>query len=303
MSTDSPVGDSSDMSAATLRWQVGEATVTAITESAVPIPPGFLFEGLTESDVLARSEAAPWLRPHFVDENGLLLQKIQCCVIETGAYRIAVDTCIGNDKPRANPFWAHLQGPFLDELAAAGFAPEQITHVICTHLHVDHVGWNTRLVGDEWVPTFPNAQYLFVETEFDHWRSTEGLFGDPVFADSIQPIVDAGLAQMVAPDHAINDEVRIESTPGHTIGHVSVAITSGGERAIITGDMAHSPLQLADPNLSSMYDTDPAAARSTRHAVLPGWADGKTLLIGTHFGAPTAGVIVQDGSGYKLLVD
>ena len=292
---------------APLRWEVGNAKITSIAESSTPTSPRFLFAGLSKADVLQRAEAAPWLKEHFVSEEGFLLQKIHCCVIETstpsGDFRIAVDTCIGNDKPRSNPGWADLQGPFLDDLTAAGFAPESITHVICTHLHVDHVGWNTRLVDGQWVPTFPQAQYLFVQAEFDHWRSTEDLFGDPVFADSVQPIADAGLAQMVAPDHEINREVCLEPTPGHTPGHVSVRISSAGQSAIITGDMAHTPLQLADPDLSSMFDTDPDQARATRHAVFPIWADGQTLVIGTHFGSPSAGVMLRDGSGYRLALD
>ncbi len=288
------------MSNTPLSWQVGDVKITSIAESDTPTSPRFLFEDVTKEDVLARAEAAPWLKPHFVDDNGYMLQKIHCCVIESGDARIAVDTCIGNDKQRTNPLWAQMQGPFLDDLAAAGYPPEEITHVICTHLHVDHVGWNTRLVDEEWVPTFPNAQYLFVQAEFDHWRETDDLFGDPVFADSVQPIADAGLAKMVAPDHVISNDVCLVSTPGHTPGHASVVIKSEGQRAIITGDMVHSPLQLADPELSSMFDTDPDQARVTRRLVFPDWADGETLVIGTHFGTPTAGIMQQDGDGYRL---
>ena len=288
-----------------LTWTVGEATITSVAESETPTSPKFLFDGINKLDVLAAAEAAPWLAPHFVSEEGYLKQKIHCCVIDVGDHRIAVDTCVGNDKQRGNPFWHEQQGPFLDELTAAGYPPESITHVICTHLHVDHVGWNTRLVDGEWVPTFPNAEYLFVQAEYDHWEATEDLFGDPVFQDSVAPINDADLASMVAPDHRICDEVSFQSTPGHTPGHVSVVIESNGSRAIITGDMAHHPMQLADPNLSSMFDTDSDEARATRHEVFPGWADGSTLVIGTHFGTPTAGIMVRDDDtdGYKLLFD
>ncbi len=287
----------------TLTWQIGDVKITSVAESESKTSPRFLFEGVTKGDILARAEAAPWLRPHFVDDDGFMLQKIQCCVIESGDARIAVDTCIGNDKQRTNPLWAQLQGPFLDQMTAAGYPPEAITHVVCTHLHVDHVGWNTRLVDGDWVPTFTNARYLFVEVEFDHWEATEDLFGDPVFGDSVAPIHDAGLADMVGVDYELTPDVRLVSTPGHTPGHVSVEVTSGGERAIITGDMAHTPVQLADPTLSSMFDTDADAARATRLAVFPDWADGKTLVIGTHFGTPTAGTMVPDGDGYKLVVD
>ncbi len=286
-----------------LRWTVGEATITSVPESETPTSPKFLFDGVSKTDVLERAKAAPWLAPHFVTEEGYLKQKIHCCVIEVGDHRIAVDTCVGNDKQRGNPFWHEQQGPFLDDLAAAGYPPESITHVICTHLHVDHVGWNTRLVDGEWVPTFPNAEYLFVQVEYDHWEKTDDLFDDPVFGDSVAPITDAGLATMVSPDHRLCDEVSFQPTPGHTPGHVSVVIESEGKRAIITGDMTHHPMQLADPDLSSMFDTDSDEARATRHEVFPDWADGETLVIGTHFGTPTGGIMRVDGDGYRLDVD
>ncbi len=286
-----------------LQWKVGSATITSFPESETPTSPRFLFRDVTKDDVLARAEEATWLRPHFVSKDGYLLQKIHCLVIDVDDLRIAVDTCIGNDKERSNELWHQLQGPFLDELTAAGYPPESFTHVICTHLHVDHVGWNTRLVDGAWVPTFPNARYLFVDTEFEHWRDEPSLFdGEDVFGDSVAPIVEAGLADLVTVDHRLTDAVSFQPTVGHTPGHISVVIESEGRRAIITGDMVHSPLQLADPELSSMFDTDSDQARATRVAVFPDWADGETLVIGTHFGSPTAGTLHPDGAGYRLEV-
>ena len=286
-----------------LSWTIGQVKITSIVESETPTSPRFMFADVDKNGVIERAAKAPWLLPHFVDDQGYLLQKIQCLVIDTGERRIAVDTCIGNDKERSNELWSHLQGPFLDDMAAAGYPPESITHVVCTHLHVDHVGWNTRLVDGAWVPTFPNARYLFVETEHEHWKTTESLFeGDDVFGDSVAPISEAGLADLVEADHQVCDEVSFQPTPGHTPGHISVVIESGGDRAIITGDMTHNPLQIADPELSTMFDTDPDAARATRRAVFPGWADGTTLVIGTHFGSPTAGTMHPDGDGYRLEV-
>lgn len=284
-----------------LSWTIGNVKITSIVESETPTSPRFMYADVDKAGVLERAERAPWLRPHFVSEQGYLLQKIQCLVIDTGEHRIAVDTCIGNDKDRNNELWDHLQGPFLDDMAAAGYEPESITHVVCTHLHVDHVGWNTRLVGGAWVPTFPNARYLFVESEYEHWKVAETLFeGDDVFGDSVAPISDAGLADLVAIDHRVCNQVRFQPTPGHTPGHISVVIESDGAKAIITGDMAHNPMQLADPDLSSLFDTDQDAARATRRAVFPEWADGTTLVIGTHFGSPTAGTMHPDGDGYRL---
>ena len=301
MADNDDTSQSADGGTMELRWKVGSVTITSFPESETPTSPRFLYRDVTKTDVLARAEAAPWLRPHFVSKDGYLLQKIHCLVIESGDHVIAVDTCIGNDKDRSNELWHHLQGPFLDDLTAAGFPPERFTHVICTHLHVDHVGWNTRLVDGAWVPTFPNARYLFVEPEFDHWRDEPSLFeGEDVFGDSVAPIVDAGQADLVGLDHRLSDEVGFQATVGHTPGHISVVVTSEGERAIITGDMVHNPIQIADPDLSSMFDTDSDQARATRRSVFPDWADGQTLVIGTHFGSPTAGTMHPDGDGYRL---
>lgn len=283
-----------------LRWEIGEVSVTSVVESDTPTSPRFMFEGVTKEGLAAVHRDTPWLRP-FVDHDGYLRQRIQCLVVESGDRRIAVDTCIGNDKPRLNEFWRDLQGPFLDDLAATGYPPESITDVICTHIHVDHVGWNTRLVDGEWIPTFPDARYLFVDTELDHAAAVRADEPDDIYGDSVGPIVDAGLADRVAPTHRVDGAVSLVPTHGHTPGHVSVLIESAGERAIITGDMAHSPLQIADPSLSSRFDTDPDEARRTRERVFPDWADGTTLVIGTHFTAPTAGTMHPDpGGGYRF---
>jgi len=287
------------MSDDVLTWRIGDVTVTSVPESSDPTSPKFVFSSIDKVGVLELRDQAPWLAP-FVGEKGHLLQKIHCCVIDTGDERIAVDTCVGNDKQRGNPLWHEQQGPFLDLLTEAGYPPDSITHVVCTHLHVDHVGWNTRLVDGQWVPTFPNAEYVFVEAEFEHWSSTEDLFGDPVFEDSVAPIREAGLANLVSADYSIGAVVSFESTPGHTPGHVSILIESSDQRAIITGDMAHSPIQIAQPDLSSSFDTDPEMARSTRQEAFARWADGETLIIGTHFGTPTAGTMRPEGDGYRL---
>ena len=284
-----------------LSWNVGQATITSVVESETPTSPRFLYRDMSKIDVLERAAKAPWLRPNFVSDDGYLLQKIQCLLVEIGDLVIAVDTCVGNDKERSNPLWSGLDGPFLTTLTDAGYPPEAVTHVVCTHLHVDHVGWNTTLVDGAWVPTFPNARYLFVDAEYRHWRDEPSLFeNEDPFGDSVAPVMDAGLVDMVSPDHVLSEEVRFESTPGHTPGHISLVIESDGQRAIITGDMLHHPMQLADPTLSSMFDTDPVESRATREAMFPQWADGETLVVGTHFGTPTAGKLVADGDGFRL---
>jgi glyoxylase-like metal-dependent hydrolase (beta-lactamase superfamily II) len=283
------------------RWTVGSATVTAVIESELPTSPRFLFGQYSKSDVLALAARAGWLRPAFVDDAGYLLQRVQCLVVEIDGRRVAVDTCVGNDKVRANPAWAKLQLPFLDRMAEAGFAPEDIDTVVCTHLHVDHVGWNTRLVDGQWVPTFPNARYVFARPELEYWRDTEQ-GEDDVFGDSVAPIVDAGLADLVPVDHVVGPGVRFDPTPGHTPGHVSVVVESAGARAVITGDMIHTPIQIADISLSSDFDTDPVMAVTTRQQFLGRYADG-TLVIGTHWGGPGAGTITPEGESWRVEVD
>ena len=277
-------------------WTVGAVTVTAIVESESKTSPKFLFRSVSRDDVLATAAEATWLRPEFVDDDGYLLQKIQCLVIDTGTHRIAVDTCIGNDKQRANPGWSNLQSPFLADLEASGFAPESIDFVVCTHLHVDHIGWNTRLVDGHWVPTFPNARYVFVDREAKHWLAEGASEGEDLMADSVAPILEAGLADLVASNHRICPEVRLDPTPGHTPGHVCVVIESEGSTAVITGDMIHSPLQSARVELSSDFDTDKAQAAVTRRAFLDRYRD-HTLVIGTHWGGAGSGHLRRSDDG------
>jgi glyoxylase-like metal-dependent hydrolase (beta-lactamase superfamily II) len=277
-------------------WHVGSATITPVIEVETITSPRFLFPMLDKAGVLAIAERARWLRPHFVDDAGYLLQRIQCLVIEIDGHRIAVDTCVGNDKVRANPGWNKLDLPFLADLEAAGFTTDSIDFVVCTHLHVDHVGWNTRLVDGRWVPTFSNARYIFVADELDYWKVTEYDGGDDIFGDSVTPIVDAGLADLVTIDHQVCPGVRLDPTPGHTPGHASVVVESDGKRAVITGDMIHTPVQIAEVELSSSFDFDPLAAADTRRSFLTRYHDG-TLVIGTHWGGPGAGTIATMDDG------
>ena len=192
-----------------------------------------------------------------------------------------------------------MQGDYLEKLSAAGFTPEQFDTVLCTHMHVDHVGWNTRLVDGLWVATFDNADYLFAEDEWEHWRQEEQEYG-PVVEDSVQPIFDAGKAVLVSGAHKVTDEVWLEPTPGHTPGHVSVHIASAGEEAVITGDMIHHPCQVKHPDWSSIADSDPNMAAATRADFVGKYADRPVLIIGTHFAGPTAGNIVRDGDTFRL---
>ena len=280
-------------------WQVGRATITPVVEVESRTSPRFLFADLDKAGVQSLAARAPWLAGTFVDDAGYLLQRIQCLVIELDGTRIAVDTCVGNDKVRGNPGWHDLHLPFMADLEAAGFPAASIDAVVCTHLHVDHVGWNTSLVDGRWVPTFPNARYVFAAPEFEYWQAAEPMGGDDIFGDSVAPVADAGRADLVAVDHRLVDGVRLDPTPGHTPGHVSVVVESGGERAVITGDMIHTPVQIADVGLSSSFDYDQAAAADTRRAFLSRYADD-TLVIGTHWGGAGAGRIRRDGQEWRI---
>lgn len=279
-------------------WKVGEVRVTRVQELEAP-GIGFILPKATPENLAG----IPWLAPHFVDAaSGEALASVHALVIEAGERRILVDTCIGNDKQRPIPAWNMLDGPFLRDLEAAGFPPERIDTVVCTHLHVDHVGWNTRLEGGAWVPTFPNARYVLAQPEWDHWRNEGDAMTEAILADSVRPVFDAGLVDLVATDHALHESVRLEPTPGHTPGHVSVRIASGGEEAVITGDLMHHPCQMARPDWCANVDTDSAMALATRDDFLARHADTPTLVIGTHFAGPTAGRIARDGDAYRLAV-
>ncbi|MEZ0152426.1 MAG: MBL fold metallo-hydrolase [Candidatus Reddybacter sp.] len=278
-------------------WQIGGVKITKIVEEDSPVPGKFVLPDATPEKLLE----IDWLSSNFITDRGWLKMSIHALIIETKGVKIMVDTCLGNDKERITEAWAMRKGSFLEDLVAAGHPRESIDYVICTHLHVDHVGWNTMLVDGEWVPTFPNARYLFGRKEWEAWEKEPDTehFG-PVLEDSVKPVIDAGLVDLVACDHQVNDEVWFEPTHGHTAGHISVRISSGGEDAVITGDMTHHPCQLARPEWSCFADYDPPKAIDTRWDFYAKYVDKPVLVIGTHFSPPTAGYIVADGERYKL---
>lgn len=277
-----------------LQWQVGDVRITQVVElTTASLGPYLLPQATPEA--LAR---LPWMRP-FVDADNRLVLSIHSLILETPDRVVLVDTCIGNDKVRSYPRWNRMQLDFLERLGAAGYPPERFDTVLCTHMHVDHVGWNTRLVDGAWQPTFTNARYLYAEAEWAHWRVEPQEYG-PVIEDSVQPVFDAGLADLVGAEHQVCDEIRLEPTPGHTPGHVSVHVSSRGEEAVITGDMIHHPCQIAHRDWSSTADWDPVMSADTRSTFLERYADQPVLIIGTHFAAPTAGRIVRDGARYRL---
>lgn len=285
-----------------LKWKIGDVTITRIVEMELPVPYSERSPFIRNATPQAL-KSIPWLSPHFVTPDGMLLLSVHALLVEASGLKMIVDTCIGNDKPRGLTMHSPLHTAFLNHLANAGCPRETIDLVICTHLHVDHVGWNTMLVDGKWQPTFPNARYLIGRAEYEHWRDFDtDEEQTQVMADSVKPIFDCDLADMVEMDHRISPEIRLVPTTGHTPGHVSVVIESKGETAVITGDMIHHPIQMAYPNWATPYDTDRRAAEATRRAMLKEWSEKPVLVIGTHFATPTAGRVVREGDAFKFAV-
>lgn len=279
--------------------KVGQISVTRVIEEAAPTSPRFLFAEATRESLAPH---ARWMEPYFYTaETNRIRMAIQTMVLRTRHHVILVDTCLGNHKHRAYEGWHLRNGPFLEDLGRAGVRPEDVDYVICTHLHVDHVGWNTRLVNGQWVPTFPKAQYLFAQPEYDFWKTQQDGESGVIFHDSIKPVVDAGQVRLVPVDFAVEDGVRFESTPGHTPGHCSIHLASAGQEAVITGDMMHHPLQIVAPEWCTKFDTDSAQALATRRAFCARYADRDVQIIGTHFSVPSLRIVGR-GDGWQVRV-
>jgi glyoxylase-like metal-dependent hydrolase (beta-lactamase superfamily II) len=288
-------------------YRFGDLTVHAVVEQRSEAPAANIFPDLHPGLVadLVRDHR-DWLVGPHLDEAGNRRGAIRTWVIRDGARTIVVDTCVGNHKHRAGTGfdrWHHLDLPFLDNLAAVGVQPEAVDLAICTHLHVDHVGWNTRWDGAAWVPTFPNARYVWVEEEWYHWRAAADPMTELLRSDSLQPVVDAGLVDLVPCDHRITDHLRFEDTRGHTPAHAAVRLTdpSGATPgAVFSGDLMHSPLQLVLPALEVVYDVDRAGAIRARHDFLDRYAGSRVLMFSAHFGGDGAGFVERHGSAHRF---
>ena len=284
---------------------VGNLAIHRIVElEGQPFPAENFF---LDADMEMVRKLASDLGPRHVDFASFeLLLSFQSFLIRTTRYTILVDMCIGNDKQRLNrPHWHMRQGEFLDNLAKVGVRPEDVDYIMCTHLHADHVGWNTRLVNGEWVPTFPNAQYLIAEKEYKHWLNEhEAGPAEPIqhgsFIDSVLPVVESGQAVMVDVDHGVEAGVYFEPAFGHTPGNVIIHVEAGGEHAIVCGDAIHHPVQLARPDWSTQFCWDPAQSAATRRAMLEEHADTGTFILPAHFQSPAYGAITRDGDGFRL---
>src|ERR1700716_252260 len=283
-----------------LKFAVGDLTIHRIVEQETTFLPALeMLPGLTP-DLLAQNR--PWMRKAgAIDSNDVLILCFQSYIVTTPDHTILVDSCIGNDKPRPlRPKWSmKTDNDYMLALAMAGFTVDDIDFVMCTHLHVDHVGWNTRLVDGQWVPTFPNARYVFGRTEYEHWRDhSEEPDKAAVFNDSVKPVVDAGKADLVASDAMLGDEITLIPTPGHSPGHMSILIRSDGEQGLLSGDVAHHPCQMAHLYWSSAADSDAVQSAATRRELFSRFADTPTLVIGGHF---SAGLIRRDGDAFKFV--
>ena len=283
---------------------VGGATVQGIVEQEAPFfDPLEFFPKLTRATL---EENREWLEPRFIDPaTGKLILCIQSYLVRTPHHNILIDSCVGNDKPRPRrPFWDMMKGAAYERgLQATGLTFADIDFVMCTHLHVDHVGWNTRLQDGRWVPTFPKARYLFSDRELAYWTERQKSDPDavPWISDSVLPIVQAGRCDLVSSDHVVNDNIHFIPTPGHTIDHFSVRVGRKGHDAIITGDMIHSPLQARLPDLGMMSDYDSALGARSRRAVLEEVCDTPTLLCTAHFPSPSLGRVTRHGEGFQFV--
>jgi glyoxylase-like metal-dependent hydrolase (beta-lactamase superfamily II) len=243
--------------------------------------------------------------PRLIDaESGRLVFSFHSFVVRTGHHTILIDSCLGNDKERpARPQFHRLRTSYLADLAAAGVRPEEVDYVMCTHLHWDHVGWNTRLVDGSWVPTFPKARYIMARREFEHWQGVQQRGEDTphriAFEDSVLPVVRSGQSLLVGDDFAMEDGLWFESAPGHTPGNIIIHARSRDDHAVFMGDVVHHQLQLAKPEWSTRACSDMELSRRTRTRLIEEHAGQGTLLLPAHFPAPTAGRIRRHGAAYR----
>jgi glyoxylase-like metal-dependent hydrolase (beta-lactamase superfamily II) len=285
------------------RWRIGDVEITSVIEAQTDhIPPTFFFPD-SSADAVRRHG---WLIPDYADEAGDISLRVQAFVVRTPTRLIVVDPCVGNGKTLSLPFWNSGNWPFLERFAAAGFDPADVDLVIHTHLHEDHVGWDTHLDDGRWVPTFANARYLYTAAGLEFVRqATEG-DRVQVLAESIQPIIDAGLADVVAEDLDVGEGLRLVPTPGHLPGHVSMWIESvDGRSALISGDFVHHHVQLAEPDWAEVADVDAALAVATRKRMFAEVAARRSLFLGTHFPTRSGGRIVHDDTtaAWKFLAE
>lgn len=285
---------------------LGDVTIARVEETHGPVgmTPGQFFPGWPEQDW---QDNRSWLAPdHLGVDDDIVRVAFQTYVVRSQGRTILVDTGIGNDKTRpAVGAWDHLSTGFLDNLAAAGVRPEAVDLVVNTHLHVDHIGWNTRLANGVWVPTFPNATYLMPRADFEHFNPANnpdiaGSVNENAFEDSIEPLRAAGQVRLWEGEHVVDGDLTLVAAPGHTPGSSVLTLSSRGDKALFAADLIHTPLQVTHTEHSSCFCEDPAAARSSRRDLL-GWAaDNKALVLPAHFAGRTALEVGRNGDAFEI---
>jgi glyoxylase-like metal-dependent hydrolase (beta-lactamase superfamily II) len=283
--------------------RVGEVEVHRIAEYEGPfISPETFFPDFDSEVVRANPDH---LGAHLIDQaTGNLLFSFHSFVVKTGHHTILIDSCLGNDKERpTRPQFHRLHTPYIADLGRAGVKVEDVDYVMCTHLHWDHVGWNTRLENGRWVPTFPNARYIMARREFSHWEGVHQSGEDTphrlAFEDSVLPVVRTGQSVLVDDNYALEDGLWFEGAPGHTPGNVVIHARSRDEKAVFMGDVIHHPLQLLKPEWSTLACTDRDLSRKTRIRLVEEHAEQGTRLFPAHFPSPTVGRIVRQGTAYS----
>lgn len=279
---------------------LGDAVLHQIIELEI----GGVIQSIIDAATPEKIMEIPWLVPHYADRNGSLKGIVQAFVLRLDDRIFVIDTCIGNDKERVDvPEWSQLNNDFDGALARCSLSTSDVTDVLCTHLHMDHVGWNTRLVEGQWQPTFPNARYYFSQAEYDYWAAMpEREIADDLasFTDSVLPVAEAGLMTLVGTDHQFSDRVCFIPTPGHTPSHVSVLVRTQRGNLVITGDALHHPCQVARPDWSTESDYDRAVGAETRTRLLQQCANDKLLMLGSHFALPSLGAVKDVPEGWKF---
>jgi glyoxylase-like metal-dependent hydrolase (beta-lactamase superfamily II) len=248
------------------------------------------------------------LLPGRITADGRVVMSFHSFVLRTGRYTILIDTCCGNDKPRPGREQFNTgKMDYLAGLAGLGVTPEAVTHVMCTHLHWDHVGWNTRLVDGRWGPTFPNARYVMAKREYDYWdgvyQRTKGTTENMhalSFEDSVLPVMRAEKAVLVADDYELDTGISLEPCHGHSPGHIVVNVASGGQKGVFIGDVIHHPMQILYPQLSCRADFDMDASRVSRTALIEKHAGAGTIVMPQHFASPSCGRIERQGGGFRF---
>lgn len=282
-------------------WTLGDITVTRVPEGLGLSSCGPA-EFLVGFDPTVFKRHHGWMIPvHYRPQEDRLVSSIHTWLIRTGRHTILLDSCSGNGKNRPwNERFHQLNTPYLERLAAAGVQPQDVDIVMCTHLHSDHCGWNTQLRDGRWVPTFPNAKYLFSRKEKDRWDpAVSGAAARPeLYADSVLPVIESGQAVLLDGEHAIDDSLHIEPAPGHTPGHMLLKARHKHEHGVLCGDVIHHPVQIFEPGWNTRFCEHPERARATRREVLEYCVEKQALLFPTHFAPPHVVAIHACGGGF-----